>query len=50
MKNFLSKCHEMMTMQQVTYKIIRTIKNIKKLLVYNYQDKQKLIFLNKLIL
>ena len=48
MKN-LSKCQELMIIQQKIYKIFRVIKIIINLLVEIYQDKQIRIFFNKLI-
>ena len=46
----LSKCQEMMTIQQGTYLIICVIKIIMNLLVQICQDKQIRVFLKKLIL
>ena len=46
----LSKCQEMMTIQQGTYLIICIIKIIMNLSVQICQDKQIRVFLKKLIL
>ena len=48
MKSF-SKCHETMTLQQETYDIICTVKNIINSLIKIYHDKQIQVFRNKLI-